>query len=70
MLVAVIVRIRVIRIRVIRIGVIRIRVIRIAYVPVFYIPCIDVGRADFLIGISFYNDYILAYYIYFFVYIV
>ena len=60
MFVAVIVRIRVR---------IKIGVIRIAYIPIFGIPCADIGGVDFLIEIPFRNDYISAYYIYFFTYI-
>ena len=45
-------------------------IIRIAYVPVFCIPRVDVSGADFLIGIPFRNDCILAYCIHFFAYII
>ena len=60
----------VIRIRLIRIRLIRIKVIRIVYTPIFSILRVDIGGANFLIETPFCNDYILAYYIYFFMYII
>ena len=50
--------------------IIRIRVIRVTYISIFSIPRVDISRADFSIGILFYNNYISAYYIHFFAYII